>query len=98
MTQLLTRATADIDPTTMAVLRRSLVNLVDTMGATLAKVAYSPVISEGLDFAGALFDANGHLVACGDRDLTGLLGTLEPTLDLVFATFGADEINEGDIF
>ena len=53
---------------------------VDVMGVTLAKVAYSPVISEGLDFAGALFDRDGHLVACGDHDLTGLLGTLEPTL------------------
>jgi len=86
-----------IDPTTLAVLRRSLISLVDVMGVTLAKVAYSPVISEGLDFAGALFDREGHLVACGDRDLRGLLGTLEPTLELIAKTFSSDEINEGDI-
>jgi N-methylhydantoinase B len=87
----------DIDPTTMAVLRRSLVNVVNEMGTTLAKVAYSPVISEGRDFAAALFDRQGHLVACGDHDLTGLLGTLEPTLQLIFSTFGEDELREGDI-
>lgn len=87
----------EIDPTTFAVLRRSLTNLVNEMGATLAKVAYSPVISEGLDFAGALFDRHGHLVACGDHDLTGLLGTLEPTLELIFQTYEPAEIREGDI-
>jgi|SRR5579884_2207045 len=89
--------TTTIDPTTLAVLRRSLISLVDVMGVTLAKVAYSPVISEGLDFAGALFDRDGQLVACGDRDLTGLLGTLEPTLELIAETFGSGDINEGDI-
>ena len=36
-------------------------------------------------------------MACGDRDLTGLLGTLEPTLELIAETFAGDEINEGDI-
>ena len=55
------------------------------------------VISEGLDFAGALFNKDGHLVACGDRDLTGLLGTLEPTLELMSQVFPDDQIKEGDI-
>ena len=58
----------EIDPTTLAVLRRSLTGVVNEMGATLAKVAYSPVITEGRDFAGALFDACGRLVARGDHD------------------------------
>ena len=55
------------------------------------------MISEGRDFTGAIFDAEGHLVACGDYDLPGLLGTLEPTLEFVRSSFGADEIHEGDI-
>ncbi len=97
MTQHFAQAPVDIDPTTLAVLRRSIINVVNEMGATLQKVAYSPVISEGRDFAGALFDAQGHLVACGDHDLTGLLGTLEPTLALIFSTFGIDELRDGDI-
>lgn len=97
MTQQLAESSVDIDPTTLAVLRRSIINVVNEMGATLQKVAYSPVISEGRDFAGALFDRHGHLVACGDHDLTGLLGTLEPTLQLIFTTFGLEELQEGDI-
>jgi len=90
-------AATTVDPTTLAVLRRSLANVVNEMSATLAKVAFSPVISEGLDFAAALFDADGRLVVCGDHDLTGLLGTLEPTLELVREVFPGDELKEGDI-
>jgi len=87
-----------IDATTFAVLRRSLITLCNEMGSTLAKVAFSPVITEGRDFAGALYDAEAHLVACGDHDLSALLGTLEPTLALILATFDRDRIHEGDIF
>jgi N-methylhydantoinase B len=85
-----------IDPTTLAVLRRSLITIANEMGLTIAKVAYSPVISEGRDFTGAIFDARGHLVACGDHDLPGLLGTLEPTLAFVLTALGT-EIQEGDV-
>jgi N-methylhydantoinase B len=67
------------------------------MGLTIAKVAYSPVISEGRDFTGAIFDAAGHLVACGDHDLPGLLGTLEPTLQFVLSSFEPGEIRPGDV-
>lgn len=87
----------ELDPTTLAILQRSLINVVNEMGTTLGKVAYSPVISQGRDFAAAIFDRDGRLVACGDHDLTGLLGTLEPTLEFVFATFNEDELREGDI-
>jgi N-methylhydantoinase B len=84
------------DPTSLAIIRRSLISLCNEMGATLARVAYSPVISDGLDFAGALFDPTGSLVACGDYDLTGLLGTLEPTVGLVLDREG-DNLREGDV-
>lgn len=90
-------ARAAVDPTTLAVLRRSLITIANEMGQTLAKVSYSPVISEGLDFTGAIFDVDGHLVACGDHDLPGLLGTLEPTLQFVFETFAPDDLVEGDV-
>jgi N-methylhydantoinase B len=87
-----------VDATTMAVLRRSIITLCNEMGSTLATVAFSPVITEGRDFAGALFDADGRLVACGDHDLSALLGTLEPTLGLILEAFSPESIAEGDIF
>lgn len=86
-----------LDPTTFAVLRRSFMGIATEMGITLAKVAYSPVITEGLDFSGALYDRHGHLVACGRRDLTGLLGTLEPSIQFVFDRLGQDSIGPGDV-
>ena len=36
------RNAVNVDPTTFAVLRRSLAGVVNEMGATLAKVSYSP--------------------------------------------------------
>ena len=62
----------NLDPTTFAILRSSFINIANEMGLTLGKVAYSPVITEGRDFAGAVYDADGHLVACGEHDLTGV--------------------------
>jgi N-methylhydantoinase B len=87
-----------VDATTFGVLRRSLITLCNEMGSTLAMVAFSPVITEGRDFAGALFDADGHLVACGDHDLSALLGTLEPTLSLIRAKFRPEDFRPGDVF
>ena len=88
---------AGIDATALAVLRRSLITIANEMGLTLAKVSYSPVISEGRDFTGAIFDRDGRLVACGDYDLPGLLGTLEPTIEFVLSSFETGEICEGDV-
>ncbi|MCC6945060.1 MAG: hydantoinase B/oxoprolinase family protein [Thermomicrobiales bacterium] len=86
-----------IDPTTFAILRSSFVNIANEMGLTLGKVAYSPVITEGRDFAGAVYDSHGHLVACGEHDLTGLLGTMEPTIQLIFDWLGKENLREGDV-
>ena len=91
------RARPSLDPTTFAVLQRSLKTLAEEMSATLQKVAYSPVVTDGMDFAGALFNHRGELMCCGDRDLPGLMGTLEPTLQLILDAFPEAEIREGDV-
>ena len=86
-----------LDPTTFAILRSSFINIANGMGLTLGKVAYSPVITEGRDFAGAVYDADGQLVACGEHDLTGLLGTMEPTIQFIFDWLGKENLHEGDV-
>ena len=55
------------------------------------------MITEGRDFAGAVYDADGHLVACGEHDLTGLLGTMEPTIQFIFEWLGKENLREGDV-
>jgi N-methylhydantoinase B len=90
-------AQPSLDPTTFAVLQRSLKTLAEEMSATLQKVAYSPVVTDGMDFAGALFNDRGELMCCGDRDLPGLMGTLEPTLQLILEAFSEEQIREGDV-
>src|SRR5579872_4953708 len=84
-----TEPVISLHPKTFSVIRESLINICNEIGATLARSAYSPVISEGLDYAGALFDPDGSY------DLTGLLGTLEPTVALVRRT--VDELEDGDV-
>ena len=86
-----------LDPTTFSVLRKSFTSIATEMGITLAKVAYSPIITEALDFSGAVFDRDGHLVACGRRDLTGLLGTLEPSVQFILERFGDGALDPGDV-
>ena len=87
----------ELDAITLSVLQRSFMAIATEMGITLAKVAYSPVITEGFDFSGAIYDRAGHLVASGRRDLTGLLGTLEPSIQYIFEQLGKDFLGPGDV-
>ena len=46
----------DIDPITLAVIRGSLEQIADEMDATLERMAFSPVISDGFDRASGIYD------------------------------------------
>ncbi len=52
-----------LDPITFAVLGGSFRALVNEMNVALFRSALSPVITEGRDIGGALFDRDGLLVA-----------------------------------
>lgn len=66
-----------LDPTTFAVLSNAFRSVVNEMNLTLFRSAYSPVITEGRDIGGAVFDQGGRLVAQGDWDLAVFVGMLE---------------------
>lgn len=86
-----------LDPVTFAVLGGSLRALVNEMNLTMFRSAHSPVITEGRDIGGAVFDANGRLVAQGDWDLAVFVGMLEFSVRHIRERYG-DELEPGDVF
>jgi N-methylhydantoinase B len=88
---------ATVDPVTFAVLGGSFRSLVNEMNLSLFRSALSPVITEGRDIGGAVFDREGHLVAQGDWDLAVFVGMLEFSVAHIIATYG-DGLEPGDVF
>lgn len=86
-----------LDPITFAVLGGTFRSLVNEMNVTLFKSALSPVITEGRDIGGAVFDADGKLVAQGDWDLAVFVGMLEFSVAHIIATYG-ETLRPGDVF
>ena len=87
----------EIEPIVFSVLTGSMRSLVNEMNLTMFRSARSPVITEGRDIGGALFDASGRLVAQGDWDLAVFVGMLEFSVKAILERFG-DELAEGDAF
>lgn len=86
-----------VDPVTFEVLRNAFINVCNEMASTLCKAAFTPVITEGYDFSATIHTNEGFLVACGERDLPGLLGTMESTLAAVLRDFPPEELSPGDV-
>jgi N-methylhydantoinase B len=86
-----------LDPVTLAVVHNAFKSIVNEMNLALFRSAYSPVITEGRDIGGAVFDAEGRLVAQGDWDLAVFVGLLEFSVQAILERY-AGEIEPGDVF
>ena len=85
------------DPITFAVIHNGLKAIVDEMNLALFRSAFSPVITEGRDIGGAVFNAEGNLVAQGQWDLAVFVGLLEYSLNAIVNRYKGD-IHNGDVF
>ncbi|BAS26371.1 hydantoinase B/oxoprolinase family protein [Limnochorda pilosa] len=85
------------DPITFALIESALKGIVDEMNVTLFRSAYSPVITEGRDIGGAVFNRRGELLAQGSSDLAVFVGMLEYFTRAVTTEFG-DTLQPGDVF
>jgi N-methylhydantoinase B len=83
------------DPVTFSVVYNAFRSVVNEMNLTLFRSAYSPVITEGRDIGGAVFDRRGRLVAQGDWDLAVFVGMLEFSVQSVLSRY---ELAPGDVF
>src|SRR5215468_1781703 len=67
------------------------------MFVTTQRTSQSTIVYEVLDFAVGLTDARGSLITQGNG-VTLFLATLGDAVRSIVAKFGAEEINEGDVF
>ena len=87
-----------MDPITFEVLRNAFAAVCNEMALVVAKTAYSTPVNEGHDFAGAVYDRHGRLVAQGELDLPTFVGLTMLTVPEVIRSIGLDNMQPGDIY
>ncbi|MDE2998626.1 MAG: hydantoinase B/oxoprolinase family protein [Gemmatimonadota bacterium] len=86
-----------MDPITLAVIRGSLEQIADEMDATLERMAFSPVISDGFDRASGIYAANdGAVIVQGPRGLPNFICVMQHTVRSAIAHFKTPA--EGDVY
>lgn len=89
-------AERQIDPITTQVVRSAMVAAAEEMRLTLVKTAYNPLIYEVQDFAVALLNHRGEMLAQG-TSLPLFLPALSFTIRSGLEKYGADGFAEGDV-
>ncbi|GGQ22591.1 hydantoinase B/oxoprolinase family protein [Streptosporangium pseudovulgare] len=87
-----------IDPVLVEVMGSALSSIVEEMGETLVRAAYSSNIKERRDCTAGLFDAAGHMVAQAEQASPIHLGSLIGVVAAVLERFPAEDIRPGDTF
>ncbi len=86
-----------VDPITVEVIGNALSSIVEEMGETLVRAAYSTNVKERRDSSTCLFDASGRTL-CQAMHIPMHLGSLMGVVEHVTARHPAAEIREGDVF
>ena len=86
-----------IDPITTEVIGNALASIVEEMGETLVRAAYSTNIKERRDSSTCLFDARGRTL-CQAMHIPMHLGSLFGVVEHIVARHALAEIQEGDVF
>jgi N-methylhydantoinase B len=98
MTTPATLSGTPIDPATAEIVRYELAGAADEMRLTLVRSAFSPIVYEGQDFAGALYDTRLRLLAqCSTLPL--FQGTLDVCIEAVLTHLGGvAALQPGDVY
>lgn len=91
------RATLRVDPITVEVIGNALSSIVDEMGETLVRAAYSTNVKERRDSSTCLFDVRGRTL-CQAMHIPMHLGSLMGVVEHLTARHPLAEIREGDVF
>lgn len=85
------------DPVGLTLLHQNLVNICDEMAISMMRTAYSPIFSEGLDFATLILDEEGDLMATSGLN-PAMLGASLYAATWVITEMGAENFREGDVW
>ena len=86
-----------VDPITVEVIGNALSSIVEEMGETLVRAAYSTNVKERRDSSTCLFDASGRTL-CQAMHIPMHLGSLMGVVEHVTARHPLAEVREGDVF
>src|SRR2546429_4825367 len=86
-----------VDPITVEVIGSALSSIVEEMGETLVRAAYSTNVKERRDSSTCLFDARGRTL-CQAMHIPMHLGSLMGVVEHVTARHPLEEMREGDVF
>ena len=86
---------APVDPITLTAIWNTLMSIAEELGITLRNTAFSEGVREGDDFATALFDRNGRLIAQGNFS-PGHLGSMPACVKHAIDYFPAASLRPGD--
>ena len=86
-----------VDPITVEVIGNALSSIVEEMGETLVRAAYSTNVKERRDSSTCLFDAGGRTL-CQAMHIPMHLGSLMGVVEHVTARHPLAEVREGDVF
>ena len=84
-----------VDPITLTVIWNTLMSIAEELGTTLRNTAFSEGVREGDDFATALFDRNGRLIAQGNFS-PGHLGSMPACVQHAIEYFPPQTLLPGD--
>lgn len=86
-----------IDPFTVEIIREQLIAAAEESFIALGRSSQSPIIYEVLDYACAITDAYGDIIAQANG-VPGFLGTLTFAVKAILEKFPAAKIGPGDVF
>src|SRR5215510_3537370 len=92
-----TKSASKVDPITVEVIGNALSSIVEEMGETLVRAAYSTNIKERRDSSTCLFDAAGRTL-CQAMHIPMHLGSLIGVIEAIVERHDKASIREGDIF
>ena len=84
-------------PVTLQVLWSRAINIADEMAAALVKTAFSSVVRDNHDFAVAIYDAEGHLVAQANQSTPGQLYCMQRVMRDLLEFYPPGTLAPGDI-
>ncbi len=88
---------AGVDPVVLGVIWQKLVTLVDEVAQTFLRTCFSTVVRENYDFACAIFDLEGRLLAQSTYSIPSFIGTMPVTLRAMLDKFPPHTMAPGDV-
>lgn len=91
------REETPLDPIRLQVIWSRLASVADEIATTLERTAFSLIVRDNQDYACALYDADGTMLAQSNQCTPGQAGSTPTVIREMLATYPAETLEDGDI-